>query len=114
MTSKSISGAHGPGVSEESTPWRGPGVRAVSASEFAGRFGHWAFQAQTAPVKVVNNKTGAVLGYFVPAKEYEEFLRVRDQLPKAVWAWELSPDLAAELEKPLTPYASDLDALAED
>ena len=29
----------------------------VSSSEFAGRFGHWAFEAQSAPIRVVNNKT---------------------------------------------------------
>lgn len=76
-------------------------VQRVSSSEFAGKFGHWSFAAQSAPVMVTDRKTGVVKGYFVSAEAFSEFLRVRDRLPKAVYAWELSPDLAAELEKPL-------------
>lgn len=90
-----------------------PKIQQVSSSEFAGKFGHWSFTAQSAPVKVVNNKTGAVLGYFVSEHEFRDFERVRSLLPKAVWAWELSEDLAAELEKPLAAYAHELDALVK-
>jgi hypothetical protein len=33
---------------------------------------------------VTNQKTGVVLGYFVSAIEFEEYLKVRDLLPKAL------------------------------
>ncbi len=76
-------------------------VQKVSSSEFAGKFGHWSFAAQSAPVMVTDRKTGIVKGYFVSADEFGELLKLRDRMPKAVYAWELSPELAAELEKPL-------------
>lgn len=74
-----------------------------SHPEFAGRFGQWSFAALSAPIMVTNHKTGVVLGYFVSAAEFEEYLKVRDLLPKAGFAWEMPTDLADELEKPLTP-----------
>ena len=76
-------------------------VQKVSSSEFAGKFGHWSFAAQSSPVMVTDRKTGVVKGYFVSAAEFAEFLRVRDRLPKAGYVWEMSDDMAAELEKPL-------------
>jgi hypothetical protein len=36
---------------------------------------------------VTNQKTGVVLGYFVSATEFEEYLKVRDPLPKSRFAW---------------------------
>lgn len=101
-----------PGVAEQRAEWRGRGAPEVSSSEFAGRFGHWAFEAQKTPVKVVNNKTGATLGYFVSDQEFEEYKRLRG-LPRSVWAWELSPDLLEELQKPLEPYSHELDDLID-
>lgn len=87
-------------------------IQKVSSTDFAGRFGQWSFTAQSAPVQVTNRKTGMVLGYFISATEFEEFLRVRDHLPKARFAWEMPADLAAELDKPLGPCRRpDLDAL---
>jgi hypothetical protein len=86
----------------------------VSSTEFAGRFGQWSFKAQSAPVQVVNNKTGTVLGYFVSEREFGEFLRLRDRLPKAVYAWELDEEMAAELEKPLPDDYPDLEHLMKD
>ena len=76
-------------------------VQKVSSSEFAGKFGHWSFAAQTAPVMVTDRKTGAVKGYFVSAHEFGDFLRLRDRLPKTGFVWDMSADMAAELEKPL-------------
>lgn len=102
-----------PGVSEQPATWSSRGAPEVSSSEFAGRFGHWAFEAQKKPVKVVNNKTGATLGYFVSEREFEEYQRLRG-LPRSVWPWELSPDLLEELKKPLEPYPHELDELLED
>lgn len=104
----------GKGVAEEAATWRGPGAgNKVSSSDFAGRFGHWAFAAQKAPVKVVNNKTGATLGFFISEEEFEEYQRLRG-LPRSVWPWELSPDLLEELQKPLEPYAHELDELMDE
>lgn len=76
-------------------------VQRVSSSEFAGKFGHWSFAAQSAPVMVTDRKTGVVKGYFVSAQEFGEFLRLRDRLPKAGFIWDLDSDMAAELAKPL-------------
>lgn len=102
------------GVGERPALWRKDDVHTVSSSEFAGRFGHWAFEAQAAPVKVVNNKTGATLGYFVPAREFSEFVRLRDRLPRALWAWELDEEMVAELKKPLPDDYPDLDYLLDE
>lgn len=89
-------------------------IQHVSSSEFAGKFGQWSFNAQQAPVKVVNNKTGSVLGYFVSAREFEEMSRARDLLPRAAPAWEINPKLAAELDKPLPRLRPELDHLMEE
>lgn len=86
----------------------------VSSSEFAGRFGHWAFEAQSAPIRVVNNKTGAVMGCFVSAREFDDLMQARDLVPRAGPAWEISPGLAAELDKPLPNLRPELDHLMED
>lgn len=91
-----------------------PLVQKVSSSEFAGRFGQWSFTAQSAPVMVTNQKTGVVLGYFVSAGEFEEYLKVRDLLPKARFAWEMPDDLANELDKPLGRRRQDLDPLMDE
>jgi hypothetical protein len=76
-------------------------VQSVSSSEFAGKFGHWSFAAQSAPVMVTDRKTGVVKGYFVSAQEFAQFLRLRARLPKSGFIWDVSADMAAELEKPL-------------
>ena len=103
------------GVAETAAPWRGAAeIRVVSSSEFTGRFGHWAFEAQTAPVRVVNNKTSATLDYFVSAREFSEFIRLRDRLPRAMPAWEMSEELIRELEKPLPEDYPDLNHLLDE
>jgi len=90
-------------------------IQKVSSSDFAGRFGQWSFTAQAAPVQVTNQKTGVVLGYFVSAGEFEEFLRVRDLLPQARFAWEMPSDLATELDRPVSGRRRpELDALMDD
>jgi hypothetical protein len=89
-------------------------IQQVSSSEFAGKFGRWAFDVHQAPVKVVNNKTGSAVGYFVSAREFEEFLRLREYLPRAVRASELGDDIIAELKKPLPNDYPDLEHLLKD
>ena len=102
-----------PGVAEQAAPWRGK-LPDVSSSDFAGRFGHWAFEAQAVPVRVVNQKTGKVLGYFVSAREFSEFVRLRDRLPRALAAWELDEETIDELKKPLPDDYPDLDHLLDE
>jgi hypothetical protein len=89
-------------------------IQSVSSSEFAGKFGQWSFSAQKAPVKVVNNKTGNVLGYFISEQEFEAVRALRDLLPRAAPAWDVSPESAAELDKPLPRLRPELDRLMED
>ena len=91
-----------------------PEIQKVSSTEFSGRFGQWSFSAQSAPVMVTNKKTGIVLGYFVSAPEFEEYLRVRDLLPKPRYAWEMPDDLAAALARPLSRRRPELDALMDE
>jgi PHD/YefM family antitoxin component YafN of YafNO toxin-antitoxin module len=48
---------------------------AVSASEFTRNFGRYRMLAQRQPVAVSSH--GQITGYFVPADEYEEFMRFK-------------------------------------
>ena len=89
-------------------------VKKVSSSEFAGRFGQWSFTAQSSPVMVTNQKTGMVLGYFVSAADFDEYIKLRDRLPKSGYAWEMPSDLAAELDNPTPRLRPELDALMDD
>lgn len=89
-------------------------IKEVSSTDFAGKFGRWSFVVQQAPVKVVNNKTGSAVGYFVSAREFEEFVRLREHLPRAMFAWELDDEMLAELKKPLPKNYPDLEHLMKD
>lgn len=89
-------------------------VQKVSSSDFAGKFGAWSFAAQQAPVQVVNNKTGNAVGYFVSAREYEEFVRLREFLPRALRASELDEDVVSELKKPLPRDYPDFEHLMKE
>lgn len=59
-------------------------------------------KAQREPIGVVNNKTGATVGYFVAEDDFLQYLRMRDALPKARPIWEMDDDMVAELMKPLS------------
>lgn len=89
-------------------------IQQVSSTEFAAKFGRWSFDVQHAPVRVVNNKTGNAVGYFVSAREFEEFVRLREHLPRALFAWELDDEMAAELQKPLPDDYPDLEYLMKE
>jgi hypothetical protein len=88
--------------------------QSVSSSDFAGKFGQWSFSAQRSPVKVVNNKTGNVLGYFVSENEFEELQRAKALAARSAPAWNVSEAIGAELDKPLPRLRPDLDHLMED
>jgi len=49
----------------------------VPASEFTRNFGHYRMLAQRDAVAVSSH--GRITGYFVPADEYQEFLRFKTQ-----------------------------------
>jgi hypothetical protein len=51
--------------------------RPVPASEFTRNFGRYRLIAQRGAVEVTSH--GHVTGYFVPAEEYQEFLRFKAQ-----------------------------------
>lgn len=85
----------------------------VSSSQFASNFGQWSFRALSTPVEVTDRKTGMVKGYFVSPGEFMEFLRLRDRLPRAGYVWEMSEEMAAELERPLPEDYPDPDDLAK-
>ncbi len=89
-------------------------IQKMSSTEFAGRFGQWSFTAQSAPVMVTNQKTGVTLGYFVSAHEFEEFLRVRELMPQARFAWEMPAVMSEALTEPVKSAKRDLDALMDD
>ena len=72
-----------PPVAADRWPIMIKNIQSVSSSDFAGKFGQWSFNAQQAPVKVVNNKTGSVLGYFVSAREFEDLQRLKEMLPRS-------------------------------
>jgi len=52
-------------------------TKAVPASEFTRNFGRYRLVAQREAVEVTSH--GHVTGYFVPAEEYQEFLRFKAQ-----------------------------------
>jgi len=51
--------------------------KAVPASEFTRNFGRYRLRAQREAVEVTSH--GHVTGYFVPAEEYQEFMRFKAQ-----------------------------------
>jgi hypothetical protein len=51
--------------------------RPVPASEFTRNFGRYRLVAQRRPLEITSH--GHVTGYFVPAEEYQEFLRYKAQ-----------------------------------
>jgi hypothetical protein len=52
-------------------------AKAVPASEFTRNFGRYRLLAQREAVEVTSH--GHVAGYFVPAEEYQEFMRFKAQ-----------------------------------
>jgi hypothetical protein len=89
-------------------------VLEVSSSEFAGRFGQYAFSAQSEPVKVVNQKTGATLGYFVSERVFDEIEQMRSKQARALPVWELDQDLVDALNEPVGRLRPELDHLMDE
>jgi prevent-host-death family protein len=62
----------------------------VPASEFSKNFGRYREVAQREPVAVTSHNR--VTGYFVSGSDYEDYLRMKAQLPKAYAVEELSEE----------------------
>ena len=59
----------------------------VAATEFARNFGRYREEAQRAPVAVVAHNR--VTGYFVSARDYDEYQRLKAMVPTALAIEEL-------------------------
>ena len=62
----------------------------VAATEFARNFTAWREAAQREPVEVISHKR--VAGYFISAREFEEFRRYKDMQPVARYVHEMSEE----------------------
>jgi len=62
----------------------------VPSSEFSKNFGRYREVAQREPVAVTSHDR--VTGYFVSGSDYEAYLRMKSQLPKAYAVEELSEE----------------------
>ena len=62
----------------------------VPASEFSKNFGRYREAAQREPVAVTSHDR--VTGYFVSGADYEDYLRLKAQMPQAFAVHELSEE----------------------
>jgi PHD/YefM family antitoxin component YafN of YafNO toxin-antitoxin module len=62
----------------------------VPSSEFSKNFGRYREAAQREPVAITNHDR--ITGYFISSSEYEDYLRIKAQLPKAYATAELSEE----------------------
>ena len=85
---------------------------AVPATEFARNFGRYRQQAQREPVAVVAHNR--VTGYFVSARDYEEFRRYKALAPAALAVEELDAEtLEALAASRMDARHADLDRLMD-
>lgn len=69
----------------------------VPSSEFSKNFGKYREAALREPVAVTSHER--VTGYFVSSDEYEEYIRLKKQMPKALAIEELSEETIQALAK---------------
>lgn len=62
----------------------------VPSSEFSKNFGRYREAAQREPVAITNHDR--ITGYFISSADYEEYLRIKSQMPKAYATRELSEE----------------------
>ncbi len=62
----------------------------VPATEFSKNFGKYRETVQREPVAVTAHER--VTGYFVSAREYEEYIEMKDKIPQAYAVEELSEE----------------------
>lgn len=62
----------------------------VAATEFARNFGRYREAAQREPVAVTAHDR--VAGYFVSARDFEEYQELKDRAGRSLWAGELDDE----------------------
>lgn len=84
----------------------------VAATEFARNFGRYREIVQREAIAVKAHDR--ITGYFVSARDYEEYQRLKAMMPLAVAAEELDADTLRELENATMDKRHDpLDALMD-
>lgn len=84
----------------------------VAATEFARNFGRYREEAQREPVAVVAHNR--VTGYFLSARDYEEYQRLKAAAPTALAVEELdAATLRALAASRMDPRHDRLDALID-
>ena len=84
----------------------------VAATEFARNFGRYREIVQREAIAVKAHDR--ITGYFVSARDYEEYQRLKAMMPLAVAAEELDADTLRELENASMEKRNDpLDALMD-
>lgn len=85
----------------------------VAATEFARNFGRYREAAQREPIAVTSHDR--VTGYFMSARDFEEYQRFKEQARRAVAVEELDEaTLAALAESRMDPRHAHLDELLDD
>lgn len=85
----------------------------VAATEFARNFGRYREAAQRAPVAVTNHDR--VTGYFLSARDFEEYQRLKERAGRAFRADELDAEtLKALAAARMDPRHAGLDTLLDD
>ncbi|MDP3377615.1 MAG: type II toxin-antitoxin system Phd/YefM family antitoxin [Brevundimonas sp.] len=84
----------------------------VAATEFARNFGRYREEVQREPIAVkVHDR---VTGYFVSARDYDEYQRLKGMMATALASEQLDADTVRALsEARMDPRHADLDALMD-
>jgi len=69
----------------------------VPSSEFSKNFGKYREAVHRGPVAVTSHER--VIGYFVSADEYEEYVRIKERMPKALAIEDLSQETIQAIAK---------------
>ena len=77
----------------------------ITATEFAKNFGLYREVAQREPVAVMNHNR--ITGYFVSAKEYEQYIQLKEQSELATLRDALSVGLAQDAAGEYADYSLD-------
>jgi len=85
----------------------------VSASEFSKNFGRYREAAQREPVAVTSHER--IIGYFISRIDYEAYMRMKAQMPKAYTVQELSEEtIKAIAASTMDKRHTDLNSLFDD
>lgn len=85
----------------------------VPATEVAKRFSRYRQAAQREPVAVTHH--GRVTEVLISKQDYDEYMRLKSQATRALWAWEMSDEMLEALQRAeMDPEHDHLDALMDD